>query len=268
MNKTLLSCALGALLLAPAFGAQADDDRFTLRLSAMQAKAETQFSARTTFAGDEYAYDSDRFELGEKTVPRVEGMFRLGNRHRLLFNYFRYSEDRDYALGEGIDLGEIGIPAGAAASLDTDFDLGGLVYDFAVVETPTTSFGLQIGAERAKLSANLRATSDSGEIYSARQSESGAAPVVGVRLGLNTQDQRWRFVVQGQYLDADWGDFDDYDGDLTRANALVEYRFTDNFGVHAGYDWFKLNLRQSGSDGVGGLDQRFRGPMAGVTFAF
>lgn len=266
MNKTLLSCALGALLLGPAL-ARADDDRFTLRLGGMHAKAETAFSAETVFGGEEYAYESDRYELGEKTVPRVEGVVRLGNRHRLLFNYFRYGEDRDYALGEDIVLGDTTIPAGTTASFDTEFDLGGLVYDFAVVETPTTSVGLQIGAQRAKVAADLVVDSE-GERYTARESENGTAPVVGVRLGFNTQDERWRFTVQGQYLDADWGDFGDYDGDLSRANALVEYRFTENFGLYAGYDWFKLNVRQHGSDGTIGLDQRFSGPIAGVTLAF
>ena len=136
-----------------------------------------------------------------------------------------------------------------------------------MIESPTTSIGLQIGVQRAKFAAELRANSG-GELITARESENGTSPVVGLSLGLNTQDQRWRLVLQGQYLDADWGDFDDYDGDLTRANALVEYRFTDNVGVYAGYDWFKLNLRQHGSDGVAGLDQRFRGPMAGVPLAF
>lgn len=267
MNKTLLSCAVGALLLTPVLVARADDDRFTLRLGGMHAKAETGFSAETVFGGEEYAYESERYELGEKTVPRVEGVVRLGNRHRLLFNYFRYGEDRDYALGEDIVLGDTTIPAGTTASFDTEFDLGGLVYDFAVVETPTTSVGLQIGAQRAKVAADLVVDSE-GERYTARESENGTAPVVGVRLGFNTQDERWRFTVQGQYLDADWGDFGDYDGDLSRANALVEYRFTRNFGLYAGYDWFKLNVRQHGSDGTVGLDQRFSGPIAGVTLAF
>jgi hypothetical protein len=267
LNKSILSCAVGALLLSAACAAQADDDRFTLRLGGIHAQAESQFSAQTVFDGEDYEFESERYELGEKTVPRVEGMFRLGNRHRLLFNYFRYSEDRDYALGEDIVLGDMTIPAGTTAGFDTEFDLGGLVYDFAVVETPTTSIGLQIGAQRAKLAAEVMVDSE-GERYTARESENGTAPVVGVRLGFNTQDERWRFVVQGQYLDADWGDFDDYDGDLSRANALVEYRFTEHFGLYAGYDWFKLNVRQSGSDGVVGLDQRFSGPIAGVTFAF
>lgn len=247
--------------------ARADDDRFTLRLGGMQAKAESRFSADTEFGGEPYVFESGRYELGTRTVPRIEGAVRFGNRHRLLFNYFRYAEDRDYALDRDIDLGDTTIPAGSTAALDTEFDLGGAVYDFAVVESPTASIGLQLGVQRARLAAELRADSD-GTRYAARESETGTAPVVGVRLGFNTADQRWRFVAQGQYLDADWGDFGDYDGDLTRANALVEYRFTQNFGIHAGYDWFKLNVRRHGGDATVGLDQRFHGPMAGVTLAF
>ena len=75
---------------------------------------------------------------------------------------------------------------------------------------------------------------------------------------------KWLINLQGQYLDADWGDFGDYEGSISRANALVEYRFTENFGVFVGYDWFKLDAT-SGSDGSLGLDQRFKGPIAGVT---
>lgn len=267
MNRILLVCAAGALGLAPALVARADDDRFTLRLGAMHAKAESGFSANTEFGGDAYAFDSGRHDLGSRTVPRIEGAFRFGNRHRLLFNYFRYDQDRDYALGQDINLGETTIPAGSTAAFDTEFDLGGVVYDFAVVESPTTSIGLQLGVQHVRLAAELRADSD-GTRYFARESENGTAPVVGVRLAFNSADERWRFVAQGQYLDADWGDFDDYDGDLSRANALVEYRFTEHVGVHVGYDWFKLDVRQHGADGSVGLDQRFRGPIAGVTLAF
>ena len=141
-------------------------------------------------------------------------------------------------------------------------------FELSFLEHPATNtIGLQIGVQRAKLAAELVAATDE-DTFRARESEHGTAPVVGVRAGFNTADQRWRFVAQGQYLDAGWGDFDDYSGDLTRANALVEYRFTDNFGLYAGYDWFKLNVRRHGADGMVGIDQRFRGPIAGVTLAF
>src|SRR5690606_22026490 len=132
VNKTLLSCAIGATLLACPLFAQADDDRFTLRLGAMQAEAESRFSADAEFGGQAYAFESGRYTLGDRTVPRAEGIFRIGNRHRLLFNYFRYAQDRDYALGQDLVLGDTTIPAGTTARFDTEFDLGGLVYDFAV----------------------------------------------------------------------------------------------------------------------------------------
>lgn len=264
MRGALALCAAAALF-APA--AHADDDRFTLRLSGMHAKAETQFTANAIVGGDAYEYESQRWEIGEKTVPRIEGMFRAGDRHRLLFNYFRYSEGNTATLGQDLDFDGIEFPADSQAHLDTDFHLASLVYDYAVVETPNASLGLQIGLESARLEADLRATAGD-ESFRAHGRETGYAPVVGLRAAANTADGRWRFVAQGQYLDADWGDFDDYDGDISRANALVEYRITPKVGVHVGYDWFKLNIHKSGSDGTVGLDQRFRGPVAGLTLAF
>ena len=265
LSRSALALCAAAVLCAPA--AHADDDRFTLRLSGMHAKAETQFKADAIVGGDAYEYESERWEIGEKTVPRIEGMFRAGDRHRLLFNYFRYSEGNSATLGQDLDFGGIGFPADSQARLDTDFHLASLVYDYAVVETPTASIGLQIGLESARLEADLRATAGD-DSFRAHGRETGHAPVVGLRAATNTSDGRWRFVAQAQYLDADWGDFDDYKGDISRANALVEYRFTDRVGVHVGYDWFKLDIRKSGSEGTVGLDQRFRGPVAGVTLAF
>lgn len=264
---TRIALGLGVALATLATAAHADDDRFTVRLGAMHAKAESQISGTAIFEGEEYDFGSERYEIGEKTVPRIEGAFRFGQRHRLLFNYFRYDETNRATLGEDVTFDDVTIPAGSYAELGNKFDLGSLVYDFALVETPTLSFGLQIGAETARLQGRVYA--EAGEdSFEARASERGTAPVVGARIATQTEDGRWRFVTQAQYLDADWGDFDDYSGDISRANALVEYRFARNVGIYAGYDWFKLDVRQSGSDGDIGLDQRFRGPTAGVTFAF
>ncbi len=115
------------------------------------------------------------------------------------------------------------------------------MHDYSLVETPTFGFGPQVGAETAGLNGTL--LGESGEdSFRVRESERGTAPAVGVRIWGNTADGRWRAIAQGQYLDADWGDFGDYDGDITRAKALVEYRFTPKFGIFAGYDWFDLDV--------------------------
>lgn len=260
-----ISAAIAAAFAAPV--ARADDDRFTLRLGGMRADAESRVLGRAEFDGDTYAYDSGNFDIGDDVVPRVEGMFRFGDRHRIQFNYFRYDAGNSATLSEDVTFDGTTFPAGSRAELDTRFDLGSAVYDFGVVETPTFGIGLQVGAQTAGLRG--RVSAESGEdTFSVRQSERGTAPVLGARISANTQDGKWRVVAQGQYLDTDWGDFGDYEGDIVRANALVEYRFTPKFGLFAGYDWFELDVRRNNEEGRLGFEQRFRGPIAGVTVAF
>ena len=264
LSLQLSFLAAGALLALPAQAI--DDDRVTLRLGAMSVDAQSTLSASTVFEGEDYAFSEDFDFGGEETVPRVEGQFRFGERNRLLFNYFNYDKDRRFTLGEDITYDDVTIPEGSFLDFEAEFEVASLLYDFAVVETGQLSWGLQIGAEYAKLEANAFADIDV-DTYSAREVSDGYAPVVGTRVTWASAEQ-WRVVAQGQYLDADWGNFDDYEGDLSRANALVEYRFNDNFGVHVGYDWFRLDVEQSGSDGVIGLEQEFKGPVAGITLAF
>jgi len=263
----VLSLSIAVAGALASLAAQADDDRFTLRLGAMQANGDARLRGSVDFEGDTYGYTSDKLDFGDDTAPRVEGIFHFSERNRLLFNYFQYDRDKRYELGDDVVLGDTTIPAGSMAKASAEFSLGSVVYDYALVETPTTSFGLQIGAEWARLEGNVYAT-DGSDSFESRDSESGVAPVVGARFSANTADHKWGFTAQAQYLDADWGDFDDYSGDISRANALVEYRFTPRFGVYAGYDWFKLDVKRDYGDGSAGMDLTFKGPTAGVTFAF
>jgi hypothetical protein len=264
-SKALLSMLLlsGATIALPAY---AIDDHFTVRLGAAWLDADNEVSGRTQFNGEDFEFKED-FDFGDQElVPRLDGQFHFSERNRIVFNYFSYDKDQRATLGEDLSFDDITIPAGSFAQAETDFRSASLLYDFAVVETPTTSFGLQLGAQYAKLEGRLLAESGADR-YDKRATEDGYAPVAGARLTV-APNAHWRFEVQGQYLDADWGNFGDYEGSLGRASATVEYRFTPSFGVFAGYDWFRLDVEREGGDGVIGLDQRFRGPTAGVTFAF
>ncbi|WP_447729521.1 outer membrane protein [Pseudoxanthomonas suwonensis] len=265
---------LAAALLACAGHAAAQesrDDRFTLRIGAMNAKAETELSAATTFMGERYRFSED-FDFGSsERVPRIDGVFRMSERQRLVFDYFNYDKKRRETLDEGISYDDTTIPAGSYSEAELDFQIASLLYDYSVVQTDSFSLGLQIGAEWAKAKASLVA--EAGEDrWSDDTSEDGYAPVVGLRLTARPGD-RWLLNLQGQYLDADWGNFGDYDGSITRANAVAEYRFTDNFGLFAGYEWYRLDVKRNVTgdgirDGIVGWEQRFKGPVVGVTLAF
>ena len=265
-----LACltALACLALPASLMAAQHDDRFTLRIGAIHLDSDNTLRGATDVQGRTLRFDED-FDLGGKEwEPRIDGVFRLGQRNRLIFDYFRFNKDRREVLDQSVSWEGESVPAGSFVKGDLTYQVSSLVYDFAAVDTSDFQLGLQLGVEYAKVTA--KADADLGTLYRGRfldEKADGAAPVVGLRLTF-TPGERWLVNLQGQYLDTDWGSFDDYDGSLARANALVEYRFTERMGVFAGYDWFRLDVDQTGSDGLIGLKQSFKGPMAGVTLAF
>jgi len=269
--RPLLRPAAAVAVLAAATAHAQEADRFTLRLGALDVDAETTLSAATTYRGERYRF-SDRTDFGSQDwQPRVDGALRMGDRHRLVFDWFGFDSKRRETLDQAIAFDEVTLPAGSFAEAQLDFQLASLLYDFAVVENDGFSLGLQIGAEWAKAKARLYAEAGDAS-WSDQASEDGYAPVVGVRFTARP-GERWLFNLQGQYLDADWGDFGDYDGSITRLNALAEYRFTRNFGLFAGYEWYRLDIKRGVGgdgirDGIVGWDQRFKGPVVGATFAF
>ena len=260
---------LAAAIMAACVAGQAhaqQDDRFTLRVGAMDAEATSTLSARTNFMGQDLRY-SQEFDLGSDEIsPRIDGVFRFSDRQRLVFDYGQYDKEQTATLDDALSYDDITLPAGSFARAEIEFTLASLMYDYAVVDTGQFELGLQIGAEWAKLDGTLLAEAGENRFRDS-ESEDGYAPVVGARFTITPTD-RWLINVQGQYLDADWGDFGDYDGTISRANAAVEYRFTPALGVFVGYDWFKLDAKRSGRDGAFGLDHRFKGPTAGVSFSF
>lgn len=262
-------CALAMSLLytLPAQAAE-QDPRFTLRLGAMNIDTDNTIRGTTNIGGQDIALSED-FNLGGKEwEPRVDGLFRISDRQRLIFDYFKYDKDRRETLGDSVSFGDTTVPAGSFVKAELKYQVATLVYDYSVVDSEKFDFGLQLGAEYAKISADAYA--DVGDLYQGRfinEKADGIAPVVGARLTF-TPSEHWMINLQGQYLNTSWGNFDDYKGDLSRANAIVQYNFNQNFGIFAGYDWFKLDADKRGSDGVIGLKQEFKGPLAGVSLSF
>ncbi|HEY0335252.1 MAG TPA: hypothetical protein VGC74_16375 [Stenotrophomonas sp.] len=271
MKYVALSALAAALTLAVTAPARAadTDDRFQLRLGMMNIDNSNTIRGSTDIAGNDISFAQDFDFGGKEWEPRVDGVFRISQRQRLIFDYFKYDKDRREELGDSYSVGDVTVPAGSFVKGELKYQVASLVYDYSVVDTEHFSMGLELGAEWAKVQA--KGYADLGpDVYQgtfADESEDGVAPVVGVRFTAHPSEH-WVFNVQGQYLNTDWGSFNNYEGDLSRANAIVEYRFTRNFGLFAGYDWFKLDVDKKGSDGLIGLKQEFKGPVAGITLAF
>lgn len=266
-QKSFRACAillLASLGIAPAAGAT--EDPLVVRVGAMHVNGDVRLRGQVDDYAPDIGYGSERFKFADKSVPRIEGSYHVSARNRLLFNYFRYAPDRDYTLDEDIVLEGQVLPAGSTATAGTRFKLGTLAWDGALVETPQTSLGVQFGIAWGTVEGHLAARVRGRDLRTSEYRH-GFAPVLGARFARRSAGGRWQFIAQGQYVNANWGNMERYNGDLTRLNALVEYRPGPHLGLHLGYDAFRLDIDHDFGLITGGAVLRFAGPFAGLSFA-
>jgi hypothetical protein len=241
----------------------ADDDRFSLTISGFRPSSNTEISASADDVVGQQIDFEDTFNLAqEETRPRIDGMLRLGDRHRLIFNYYDLRRSHSAVLDEEISFDGQTFAINTEVNGRFDFSLATLSYEYALVQTPTLTVGAQIGAHWAEAKAGIR--SDGEPIADVSTRASGGAPAIGLRV-LGTPGEKWRF---GGYLQAFKADISEIDGRFTRAGVFAEYRVVKNVGVQVGYDWFNLKADYSKSSWSGALDLDIKGPTAGLTFAF
>ncbi|HNR91786.1 MAG TPA: hypothetical protein PKO41_05085 [Dokdonella sp.] len=247
-------------LVAPA---HADDDRFALTASGFHPTSHTRVSADAGDLRGETLDFEDRFALARKTTRlRLDGMLRLGDRHRLVFNHYDLERRRSTVIDETIRYDGQTFPIDTLVSGRFDFSLSTLSYEYAVVETPSLRVGAQIGAHWAR--ARIRIRSHGTPIADVHTRAEGGSPALGLRL-LATPGGHWRL---GGYVQAFKADIGNVDARFTRAGIFAEYRISTHLGAQLGHDWFKLDADYAKPSWNGRLDLVVRGPSAGLTLAF
>ncbi|MEO7199106.1 MAG: hypothetical protein ABIY56_02700 [Dokdonella sp.] len=263
MKSPLAALPVIVAALACSHSAHADNDKFAITLSAFRPASTTEISANGDNVMGQRIRFEDTFDLAKDDVrPRMDGMFRMGDRHRLLFNYYNLKRSRSAYLDEDLHFN------GEDFSIDTEvtgrfaLSLATLSYEYALVETPTLTVGASIGAHWLDTKVSIKADDESQ--LDARTRASGGAPAIGLRF-LATPGEHWRFGGTLQAFKADVGKVD---GKFERAGVNVEYRFAQGVGVQLGYDWFRLRADYRKPQWNGSLDLRINGPTLGMTFAY
>lgn len=264
MRPPLSTSLVAALACSGAVAAvPVDEERLSLTISGFRPSSATTVSASADDVLGEAIHLEETFHLARRhTRPRLDGMLRIGNRHRLVFNHYDLERSRSIRLEEEIEFD------GQTFVIDTevggrfDFTLATLSYEYAVVETPALLVGAQIGAHWAEARVGIR--SDGEPLAEAAVRAEGGSPALGLRV-LGRPGQHWRF---GGYLQAFQADIGDVDARFTRAGVFAEYRFTPHLGLQLGHDWFRLKADYTKRRWNGRLDLQIKGPTAGLTFAF
>lgn len=293
---------LSMLVLAAAHPALAQDgnsrdDRFTLRLSAFNPGADLGFDTNGEALSDGTTRPFDEtatLDTGDEWRPRGAVSFRFSDRQSIGASYYDYENDDSRALSFGARMFDPGPPRAPVELPATQgdgrikFTMASAHYEYAVIATPAFEWGLGIGATYVDLEVVADIAWDDSADFdagTARLSDglSGWSPAVHTRLTWRPAD-RWRVDLEGQFLDADWGNLLDEGGHFERAGVVVEYLITERIGVHVGYDWFRLKVRDRVTDrfvpppdsDFGVVDYaanvrgelKVHGPLAGLTIRF
>lgn len=287
-----LSTTLAIGLFAIGGHATAQDvDRFKLKLSAFQTDSRIALAADGRARVDEFplslAFGGREQIRGSRTRPHVQAMWRMTDRQRLMAAHYETGQGRRYPFSESLTMNEFPderLDIHGEAGFDIEFELFNLMYEFAILSTDQWTVGVAGGLHWARLEAwaDVVATAEyDGETRSESLDYEWVrrrwAPSLGVRAEYRPSD-RWRLSVDGQGFSTGWGNFTSEDGNYVRLALNAEYRVTPNFGVHAGYDWFRLKIADDFRGSLVGGDITYRGrargvlevkgPTLGVTFAF
>ena len=298
LRPIALALATTALLAAQRALAQEGndrDDRFTLRLSAFNPGADLRVGVEgeATDGVDTLTFaDAATLDTGDDWRPRGALGFRISDRQSIGASYYDYENSDSWGFGGGvIDPGDPGdavqLPT-ADADGQIKFAMASVHYEYAVIATPALEWGLGLGATHINLETIANVVwGATGEIEAGtsrfREKVNGWSPALHSRLTWRPAD-RWRVDFEGQYLNANWGDLIDEGGHFERAGIVLEYLVNERVGVHVGYDWFRVKLKDRFTGdftlppeaGIGPVDYnatanaelKVHGPLAGITYRF
>ncbi len=261
---------LAAICLLSVAASQADntpfDERFSITVGAFNASLDTEVLLQGTDELSNLAGESIRLEEqldldGRDTIVRVDGWFRLADRHRLGFSASRLDRKAETDINEQIQFGDAVFDVNTTVRSRFDAEILDLSYRYSVLKNERTELDFSLGVHTIRLKASI-ATLDETLVEQAEGS--GPLPLLGVGVKQAISDKLF-FSASGRWLRAKVGNLD---GRVFDASAGFDYRFTDNFGVAAYYNHFKLSTDINSSLWTGEVDFMYRGPQLSATLRF
>jgi opacity protein-like surface antigen len=250
--------ALSALFLCCTWPAQAEEagqsdlpDRFMIRggyLYVFAADTNIQLNGPRGFGTN---IDFNRTLGGGTDYSgfRIDGMYRLNERHSLGLSYYRVLRDANRTINADLTVRDTTIAAGANVTSSLNFDMWRLIYNYSFYRNEKVELGLSPGLYMAKIKFSISGDvtcsgtlpNCSGQTTNAGSSSEDLTvplPSVGGFLNYNiTPKLKSQVRFDWFYLQVG----DTFTGSLFEFYAGLEYRLFKHFGLGASYDRLQVN---------------------------
>lgn len=277
---------LAAMSISPAVYAEAEmgtgfNQSFTARLNGFWATTSTKIKvdSKDGAIGEEISFEDDLAFSDREVLPLLDLTYRFSPHHMVDFSYVNLERTASKTWEkDGITTGDILWSAGAKLSGRFDSEVYRLSYGYSFINDGDMEFGMLLGLHITRFGLEIKGTGSliavdpsGNEIVVGGEEErsydsgfTAPLPVLGLFGNYGFNDD---FRVRG------WGQvfslkYEDYDGTLINAAAMLEYDLFDHVGIGAGYAIFSYELDAENDNFRGSFEYVFKGPTAFLTVTF
>jgi hypothetical protein len=203
-------------------------------------------------------------DLGlDSRIPqgRIEIIFRLRERNRLRVDYFGTRRTADHAIDHQILFGDQVFQTNDRVTSEVEWRQFALTYTYSVLRMDHIEVGIGLGVHFLEAEARGEVTAKQ---LRQEVSGSGAFPTIPL-------DVTWRIwkglalSARGQYFHASVNNFE---GSLAEYHGDLQWRWTPNFSVGAGYTIMRSSLDVNDTNFPGAFRLNVRGPEAFFKVSF
>ena len=209
--------------------------------------------------------------FGDKDVSRfrLDGLWRINDRHHVRFMYTDYSRTKTKTIDEEINWQDDVFPVNAVVTASTGFEVFEAAYEFAFMHSEdyelAGSIGLHYTTFEASLKADVTAPGGGGTVsIGGPASVDAPLPVIGLH-GMWRMGGNFYLDAHAQYFALS---IDNIDGSIVNYRAAFIWQPKKWVGLGLGYDSFSIDVNVDKPRFTGSLDWTYSGPQLFYNVSF
>ncbi len=208
-------------------------------------------------AENDFGLDRSDFE------PKFQAMVRVGQRHRLRFDYFTLDRTGQTTLAAPIVFRDVVLQPGDPVQTNLSLRTLGISYEYSFVHREKFELAASLGINDTDISARAHVATQFRHVNQ-QEDQAGPFPTLGLD-ATYVLSKRFYFDARVQYFKLA---VDHLDGSLTFYEAAALYRYRPNVSFALGYTSAKADIASRQTKNSGYLDFSTQGPEFFVRIAF
>jgi hypothetical protein len=269
-----LSAILGvaASLIAAAGPARADDYlspvnervRLSMGVTMLSNNTDLRLDSSTGLQGTPVNAEDDLGLDKSSVEPKFQAMVRVGERHRLRFDYFTLDRTGQTTITDNpIVFRDVVLQVGDPVTTSMSLRSLGISYEYSFIHRERFELAGTIGINDTDLSARVHVATETRHVYQA-EDQAGPFPTLGLD-GTYVVSKRFYFDGRLQYFKAH---VDHIDGTVSFLELAGLYRLRPNVAFGLGYTSARADIESRQTNKSGYFDLTSRGPEFFVRIAF